>query len=64
MPVLINTETTDNPVELQESKSQQPNESIPVMVQLRSVSKTYTNGIDGLLDVNLEGIVVLANPRF
>jgi cell division transport system ATP-binding protein len=54
MPVLINTETTDNPVELQESKSQQPNESIPVMVQLRSVSKTYTNGIDGLLDVNLE----------
>jgi cell division transport system ATP-binding protein len=54
MPVLINTQTTDNPVELQESKSQQPNESTPVMVQLRSVTKTYTNGIDGLLDVNLE----------
>ena len=54
MPVLTNTQTTDNPVEIQEGPTQQPNESGPLMVQLRSVTKTYTNGIDGLLDVNLE----------
>ncbi|MBW4669370.1 MAG: cell division ATP-binding protein FtsE [Cyanomargarita calcarea GSE-NOS-MK-12-04C] len=54
MPVLTNTQTTDKPVELQEGCSQQPNESGSLMVQLRSVTKTYTNGIDGLLDVNLE----------
>jgi cell division transport system ATP-binding protein len=53
MPVLTNTQTTENSVELQEGKSQEPNESAPLMVQLRSVTKTYTNGIDGLLDVNL-----------
>jgi cell division transport system ATP-binding protein len=48
MPVLTNTETTDKPVELEEGSS------APLMVQLRSVTKTYTNGINGLLDVNLE----------
>ncbi len=54
MPVLTNTQTTDNPAELEEGSSQEPNESAALMVQLRSVTKTYTNGINGLLDVNLE----------
>ncbi|KYC42960.1 cell division ATP-binding protein FtsE [Scytonema hofmannii PCC 7110] len=47
-------ETTDQSVQAQDSKTQQPNDTTAVVVQLRSVSKTYTNGCHALVDVNLE----------
>jgi cell division transport system ATP-binding protein len=37
-----------------DSETQQRNENAGVMVQLRSVAKTYPNGCHALLDVNLE----------
>jgi cell division transport system ATP-binding protein len=47
MPVLTNTQTVKD-------ESQDKNTSTGAMVQLRSVTKTYTNGCQALLDVNLE----------
>jgi cell division transport system ATP-binding protein len=47
MPVFTNTQTVKD-------ESQDNNTSTGAMVQLRSVTKTYTNGCQALLDVNLE----------
>lgn len=47
MPVFTNTQTVNE-------ESQENNTSTGAMVQLRSVTKTYTNGCQALLDVNLE----------
>ncbi|GAA6620200.1 cell division ATP-binding protein FtsE [Scytonema sp. NUACC26] len=47
-------ETTDQSVQAQNSKTKQPNDTTEVVVQLRSVSKTYANGCHALVDVNLE----------
>jgi cell division transport system ATP-binding protein len=47
MPVLITPGTTDKSINREDSCNN-------VMVQLRSVTKTYTNGCHALLDVNLE----------
>lgn len=46
-------EKTDKSVDREDSTTQQDG-SKPAMVQLRSVTKTYTNGYEALLDVNLE----------
>ncbi|GAB1540873.1 cell division ATP-binding protein FtsE [Scytonema sp. NUACC21] len=47
-------ETTDQSVRIQDSKTELPNNNAAVVVQLRSVSKTYANGCHALVDVNLE----------
>jgi cell division transport system ATP-binding protein len=47
MPVFTNTQTI-------KEEFQENNTSTGAMVQLRSVTKTYTNGCQALLDVNLE----------
>lgn len=52
MPVLIPKETTEKSV-LQENVVQGKSKSTVPMVQLRSVTKTYTNGSQALLDLNL-----------
>ncbi|HIK04913.1 MAG TPA: cell division ATP-binding protein FtsE [Trichormus sp. M33_DOE_039] len=51
MPVLTNPVTTEDH---QDSEKQQHSTSDSNMVQLRSVTKTYSNGCHALLDVNLE----------
>jgi len=53
MPVLTTNKTTDQSVPLPDDK-QQHSSSDKVMVQLRSVTKTYPNGANVLSDVNLE----------
>lgn len=52
MPVLIPKETTEKS-HLQEKETQGTSKSTVPMVQLRSVTKTYTNGSQALLDLNL-----------
>ncbi|MBH8561163.1 cell division ATP-binding protein FtsE [Nostoc sp. CENA67] len=47
-------EKTDKSVDREDSTPQQDGSNSPAMVQLRSVTKTYTNGYEALLDVNLE----------
>ncbi|QSJ14867.1 cell division ATP-binding protein FtsE [Nostoc sp. UHCC 0702] len=47
-------EKTDKSVEREDSTTQQDGSNTPAMVQLRSVTKTYTNGYEALLDVTLE----------
>lgn len=55
MTTAINTQAkTDRSVRREESETQQQSSNNAAMVQLRSVTKTYTNGFDALLDVNLE----------
>ncbi|WGV27548.1 cell division ATP-binding protein FtsE [Halotia branconii] len=55
MTTAIKTPTkTDKFIHPEDSKNQQPSSNISAIVQLRSVTKTYTNGYDALLDVNLE----------
>ncbi|MBW4585784.1 cell division ATP-binding protein FtsE [Aetokthonos hydrillicola Thurmond2011] len=49
MPVFLTDKTIDQSVDLEEEKKEQSS-----MVQLRSVTKTYTNGTTVLLDVNFE----------
>ncbi len=53
MPVLTTNNTTDQSVHLQDG-GKQHSDNATVMVQLRSVTKTYTNGASVLSDVNLE----------
>ncbi|QLE56805.1 cell division ATP-binding protein FtsE [Nostoc sp. TCL26-01] len=50
MPVLTNPETANQT----ESKTQPQSYSTSNMVQLRSVTKTYSNNCHALLDINLE----------
>jgi cell division transport system ATP-binding protein len=52
MPVL----TTDDSKQtvLQQEQETQPHSDDAMMVQLRAVTKTYTNGQDALTDINLE----------
>jgi cell division transport system ATP-binding protein len=45
---------TDKSIHQEDSENQQHSSNTAAMVQLRSVTKTYTNGYDALLDVNLE----------
>lgn len=47
-------EKTDKSVDREDSTTQQDGSNTPAMVQLRSVTKTYTNGYEALLDVSLE----------
>ncbi len=55
MTTAIKTPTnTDKSIHQEDSKNQQHSSNTAAMVQLRSVTKTYTNGYDALLDVNLE----------
>jgi cell division transport system ATP-binding protein len=53
MPVVTTKETINQSVQLQDRETEQSSENAAVMVELRSVTKTYTNGCHGLLDVNL-----------
>jgi cell division transport system ATP-binding protein len=55
MQVITNARDTENNLPQQEDATGEDNSSVPtVMVQLRSVTKTYANKCCGLLDVNLE----------
>ncbi|MFH7024470.1 MAG: cell division ATP-binding protein FtsE [Heteroscytonema crispum UTEX LB 1556] len=54
MPVVTTKETTDRSIHLQDKETQQSSQDAAVMVQLRSVTKSYTNGCHALLDTNLE----------
>ena len=54
MPVLTTPKNTDKSDKTADQKSQQHISNTAVMVQLHSVTKTYTNGCHALLDVNLE----------
>ncbi len=53
MPVLTTNKTTEQYVHLQDG-DQQHSDNATVIVQLRSVTKTYTNGASVLSNVNLE----------
>ena len=54
MPVLTTPKNTDKSDKTADKTSQQHTDNTAVMVQLHSVTKTYTNGCHALLDVNLE----------
>ncbi|WP_414527468.1 cell division ATP-binding protein FtsE [Nodularia chucula] len=54
MPVLTTPNTTDKSNQTAESQNQPDSNARGAMVQLRSVTKTYTNGCQALLDVNLD----------
>lgn len=66
MKTAVTTKEPTNTVHLQDSEIQQHNDSAAVMVQLRSVTKTYPNGCHALLDVNLEvkqgGFLFITGP--
>ncbi|BAZ49464.1 cell division ATP-binding protein FtsE [Nostoc sp. NIES-4103] len=47
-------EKTDKSVDREDSTTQQDGSNTAAMVQLRSVTKTYTNGYEALLNVSLE----------
>ncbi|MGD1910796.1 MAG: cell division ATP-binding protein FtsE [Rivularia sp. (in: cyanobacteria)] len=52
MPAIANNNTIDKSVDFQTEKNDKKN-STNLMVQLRSVTKTYTNGADALVNANL-----------
>ncbi len=54
MPVLTTPGTTNKFVYREESETKQQNDIASVILQLRSVTKTYSNGCHALLDVNLQ----------
>ncbi|YAF97059.1 MAG: cell division ATP-binding protein FtsE [Nodularia sp. CChRGM 3473] len=54
MPVLITPRTTEKSINSEESKTQQHSRGANAMVQLHSITKTYTNGCHALVDVSLE----------
>lgn len=54
MPVSTTHQTAKTIFHPEDSDTQQPSDSTGVMVKLRSVTKTYTNGCHALLNVNLE----------
>jgi cell division transport system ATP-binding protein len=54
MPAVTTKETNHQSVHLQDKETQQSSQDAAIMVQLRSVTKTYTNGCHALLDTNLE----------
>ena len=54
MPVLTTQVKTDNSVHREDNKTQQHGSNTTVKVQLQSVTKTYTNGCQALLNANLE----------
>lgn len=54
MPVLTTPETTNKFVDREESATQQDGGVSSVILHLRSVTKTYSNGCHALLDVNLK----------
>ncbi|NJM70408.1 MAG: cell division ATP-binding protein FtsE [Scytonema sp. RU_4_4] len=54
MVVLTTQKPTDKFVLTQNSETKQHNRNIAAMVQLCSVSKTYTNGCHALVNINLE----------
>ncbi|MEA5581938.1 cell division ATP-binding protein FtsE [Nodularia harveyana UHCC-0300] len=54
MPVSITPKTTDKSINTAEDNNQSHGSTKAAMVQLRSVTKTYGNGCEALLDVNLE----------
>ncbi|MDM9381322.1 cell division ATP-binding protein FtsE [Chlorogloeopsis sp. ULAP01] len=53
MPAVESKAATEKSVHLQDSDTQQPSNSAAAMVQLRSVTKTYSQGNSVLLNVNL-----------
>jgi cell division transport system ATP-binding protein len=54
MTVVTTKEKTSSSVYFQDKEAQQKSQNAAVMVQLRSVTKTYTNGCHALFDTNLE----------
>jgi cell division transport system ATP-binding protein len=54
MPVLTTPNTTDKSINTEDHNTQEHSSNTSAMVQLRSVTKTYTNGCHALLNVNLE----------
>ncbi|WP_341525814.1 cell division ATP-binding protein FtsE [Nostoc sp. UHCC 0302] len=54
MQVVTTPEKTEKSVIQQDSKTQQQSSNTAAKVQLQSVTKTYTNGCDALLNANLE----------
>ncbi|ADI63519.1 cell division ATP-binding protein FtsE [Trichormus azollae] len=54
MPILTTPEKTDTSVKREDTVSQQQDSQTGTMVELSSVSKTYTNGYNALLDVSID----------
>jgi cell division transport system ATP-binding protein len=54
MPILTTPEKTDTSVKREDTVSQQQDSQTGTMVKLSSVSKTYTNGYNALLDVSID----------
>lgn len=54
MPILTSQENTDKSAHGEDGESKQHSSQTAAMVQLRGVTKTYTNGYDALLDVSIE----------
>ncbi len=53
MAILTTPETTDTSVQREDTVSQQQDSQTGTMVELRCVSKTYTNGYNAVLDVSI-----------
>jgi cell division transport system ATP-binding protein len=54
MPILTTPEKTDTSVKREDTVSQQQDSQTGTMVKLSSVSKTYTNGYNAVLDVSID----------
>lgn len=54
MPIITTPEKADPSVHREDTVSQQQDSPAGTMVELRSVSKTYTNGYNALLDVSID----------
>jgi cell division transport system ATP-binding protein len=54
MPILTTPEKTDTSVKREDTVSQQQDSQTGTMLELSSVSKTYTNGYNALLDVSID----------
>jgi cell division transport system ATP-binding protein len=54
MPILTTPEKTDTSVKREDTVSQQQDSQTGTMLELSSVSKTYTNGYNALLDVSFD----------
>ncbi|MBR8839578.1 MAG: cell division ATP-binding protein FtsE [Stigonema ocellatum SAG 48.90 = DSM 106950] len=54
MPVITTNKTTDQSAHFQDGETKQHSDNATVMVQMRSVTKTYRNGAKVLSDVTLE----------
>jgi cell division transport system ATP-binding protein len=53
MAILTTPEKTDTSVQREDTVSQQQDSQTGTMVELRCVSKTYTNGYNAVLDVSI-----------